>query len=85
MRYVATFYAHFGAVRFRRLCREKGVACELSPVPRALSSSCGTCAFFEFSPLDEGEDWPEEIELVVRVTGEGAMVAYEEVYRAERG
>jgi hypothetical protein len=83
MRNVATFYSHFGAVRFRRFCRDRGVACELAPVPRSLSSSCGTCAFFEFSPLDEGEDWPEGIELVARTVGEGATVTYEEIYRTE--
>ncbi|WP_307974980.1 putative Se/S carrier-like protein [uncultured Parolsenella sp.] len=38
MRYVATFFSHFGATRFRRLCCERRVACRLAPVPRSLSS-----------------------------------------------
>lgn len=73
MRYVATFFSHFGAVRFRRLCRERGVAAELMPVPRSLSSSCGTCARFERSPLRPGEEWPDEVELVAEELPGGAF------------
>ena len=78
--YVATFFSHFGAVRFRRLCRKRGVGAELMPVPRSLSSSCGTCARFERSPLAEGEAWPEEVELVARDEGGGTFA---ELWRAE--
>lgn len=77
MRYVATFFSHFGATKFRRLCRERSVACELAPVPRALSSSCGTCAFFDASPLAEGEGWPEEVELVAEVAGTGFTTLFD--------
>ena len=45
--YIATFYTHFGAVRFSRTCQVQGVPCKLMPVPRKLSSSCGTCARFQ--------------------------------------
>ena len=41
---VATFANHYGAMLFRKTV---GAGCTLRPVPRALSSSCGTCAFFE--------------------------------------
>ncbi len=41
---VATFANHYGAMLFRKTV---GAGCKLRPVPRALSSSCGTCAFFE--------------------------------------
>ena len=41
---VATFANHYGAMLFRKTV---GAGCILRPVPRALSSSCGTCAFFE--------------------------------------
>ena len=36
---IATFFSHFGAVRFRRLCRARGDEVELLPVQRSLSSS----------------------------------------------
>ena len=41
---VATFANHYGAMLFKKTV---GAGCNLRPVPRALSSSCGTCAFFE--------------------------------------
>lgn len=81
VRYVATFFSHFGATRFRRLCREHGVECRLAPVPRTLSSSCGTCAFFGEPPLAEGEAWAGEVEFVAE--HDDAMDAYRELYRAE--
>ncbi len=39
---VATFHNQYGALQFRR--RVENV--KLRPVPRSLSSSCGTAAFF---------------------------------------
>ncbi len=47
--YVATFHNHYGALLFKKKIGEN---CSLKPVPRCLSSSCGTAAFFSlpFSP-----------------------------------
>ena len=39
---VVTFHSHYGALLFRR---RYGDGCVLRPVPRSLSSSCGTAAF----------------------------------------
>ena len=50
--YIATFFSHFGAVRFQRLCAERGYEAQLAPVPRRLSSSCGTCVLFSAPELD---------------------------------
>ena len=47
MRYIATFYSHFGAIRFKNEAHSSVTSIELMPVPRNLSSSCGTCARFE--------------------------------------
>lgn len=77
MAYIATFFSHFGAIKFRRLCASRGVAAELSPVPRTISSSCGTCARFMDSPLQEGEGWPEEVERVFTTDPD------EEIFHAE--
>ena len=49
--YIATFFSHFGAIRFQHLCAERGYQAQLSPVPRALSSSCGTCVLFKATEL----------------------------------
>ena len=35
--YIATFFSHFGAVRYKQLCADAGVACRMMPVPRDLS------------------------------------------------
>ena len=50
--YVATFFSHFGALRFQRLCTKLGYEAQLAPVPRSLSSSCGTCVLFSAPELD---------------------------------
>ncbi len=42
-RYVATFHTHFAALCTHRAMTGAGVPSALAPVPRALSSSCGTC------------------------------------------
>lgn len=47
MNYVATFYTHLAALRSQRSLDKRGVPARLAPVPRALSSSCGTCVFYE--------------------------------------
>ena len=41
MTYVATFFSHFGAIRYQKLCREQGIAARTMPVPRSLSAGCG--------------------------------------------
>lgn len=46
MTYIATFFTHFAAVNFSRQLREAGEKPLLMPVPRKLSSSCGTCVKF---------------------------------------
>lgn len=77
MQYIATFYSQFGAIRFKKETR--GITSpRLMPVPRNLSSSCGTCVRFIGS-----DDWsiPEdmdEIEQIVKETAKG----YEVIYKA---
>ena len=46
-KYVATFYTHFGALKFNKECKKISVPSKQMPVPRVLSSSCGTCVAFE--------------------------------------
>ena len=47
MEFVATFYSHFGAVRFQKAVKSAGLSGRMTPVPRKVSSSCGTCVIFE--------------------------------------
>lgn len=73
---IATFYSHFGAIRFKKSCESIGVPAQLMPVPRDLSSSCGTCVRFEG---DFPDTPPQEAEQIVKVTPNGYVV----LYRAE--
>lgn len=83
MELIATFYSHFGAVRFVKKCKNKGLSAKLMPVPRTLSSSCGTCVSYEvgtsYSVSEELKDNVEEVEQIVEVTDDG----YVQLYRAK--
>ena len=66
--YVATFFSHFSALRFQRLCTKLGYEAQLAPVPRSLSSSCGTCVLFQTAELaknDLGQLITPELEQLV--------------------
>ena len=45
--YVATFYTHADALVSHRALTEAGLTAHMMPVPRKLSSSCGTCVRYE--------------------------------------
>ena len=46
-RYIATFFSHFGALTYYKALEEQGIAAKIMPVPRKISSSCGTCVSYE--------------------------------------
>lgn len=66
MTYIATFYSHFGAIRYQRLCNKMGYQSITMPVPRDLSSSCGTCVKYEAPAMLE-DPTHDEIEQIVLV------------------
>jgi len=74
--YIATFYSHFDAVSFARDLARKGISAKPMPVPRKLSSSCGTCV--GFSTVEEGILSLIEVEYIDQlfkvVDGEFALV-----------
>lgn len=75
--YIATFFSHFGAVRFQHLCVERGWQAQLRPVPRSLSSSCGTCVVFQAAALEDAESLQtSELEQLVLQCGDGYEVVY---------
>ena len=68
-RYIATFHTHLAALRTHRALSGAGFSAKMSPVPRTLSSSCGTCVRYEAS--DPCEDLlSQDFEQVVEVIGE---------------
>ena len=76
MTYIATFYSHFGAIRYKRLCESRRMAAKLMPVPRDLSSSCGTCVRCEGDYLPPADAGLEEIEQVATWDGTGYTTVY---------
>ena len=46
-RYIATFHTHLAALRSSRSLSGRGIDAQMTPVPRKLSSSCGTCVRYE--------------------------------------
>lgn len=76
MIYIATFYSHFGAVRFKKECKKEKIIAEAMPVPRDLSSSCGTCVKFETDKDIFSFAWSQEVEQVVQITESGYVTHY---------
>lgn len=77
--YIATFYSHFGAMSFKKLCEAQGNSAKLMPVPRNLSSSCGTCVRFQAEDFHINEEIfqrAEEIEQIVEVAADGYVQLY---------
>ena len=74
MNWIATFYSHFGAVRYMQQCKQAGLSAKLTPVPRNLSSSCGTCVRYESELPFSAES--EEIEQIVEVLPSGYRVHF---------
>ena len=53
MIYIATFFSHYGAMHCKKLCDRAGLPAKMMPVPRKLSSSCGTCVRVEAQDAEQ--------------------------------
>lgn len=52
--YIATFHTHFSAQCTARAMMKSGINAKMAPVPRSLSTDCGTCVHYEAAtPLSE--------------------------------
>ncbi len=65
---VATFENHYKAMLFKK---GMGEGCVLKPVPRLLSSSCGTAAFFSLQngQLNLTEELKSLVDAIYRIEG----------------
>ena len=79
MIYIATFYSHFGAIRFKKECKKEQISAEAMPVPRDLSSSCGTCVRFKTEKDISSFTWSPEVEQVAKVTEGGYVVLWKQM------
>ena len=74
--YIATFHTHLSALLSSRALTGAGREAQMAPVPRALSSSCGTCVhYWAASPRLELLD--EDMEAVWAVEGGNYALLYE--------
>jgi hypothetical protein len=79
MEYIATFFTHSGAVKYKRHMNKRNIHVELMPVPRRLSSDCGIGARF-FIEEDIKGFISEDIDKLFLIEKGGERL----VYRAER-
>lgn len=75
--YVATFHTHVSALLSARALAASGIDAKMAPVPRTLSSSCGTCVFYT-SDDPHTELMDQDVEGVYRQNG---AKGYEELFR----
>lgn len=66
-------------MRYRKICENRGLNAKEMPVPRTLSSSCGTCVSYEAIEPVMDEKYLDEVEQIVLVVSDG----YEGIYSAE--
>lgn len=78
MIYIATFFSHFGAMHCKKLCDRAGLPAKMMPVPRKLSSSCGTCVRVE---AQDAKQIPRTEESEQIALGEGEN--YRILWKAE--
>ena len=66
--FIATFHTHLSALMTSRKLNAQGANAGMMPVPRKLSSSCGTCVRYRAEePLLNHMD--ADVEAVYEVTG----------------
>ena len=66
--FIATFHTHLAALMTSRNLNGHGARASMMPVPRKLSSSCGTCVRYQ---ADEAmlEQMDSDVEAVYEVIG----------------
>ncbi len=80
MTYIATFHTHFAAVSFARLLKGSDMKPLFMPVPRKLSSSCGTCVRFDYDGdilAYANEMEQDDLDTVYLVEGDDYLPKYQ--------
>ncbi len=74
--YLATFHTHLAALKTHRNLVKNGIEARMSPVPRKISSSCGTCVqYFAEKMCESCID--EDAEAIYRLDGESVEMLKE--------
>ena len=75
--YIATFHSHFAAMQAAENFKAAGFKATLRPVPRKVSSSCGTClSFDEEKAVNNSALFGDEVEAVYLYDGKGAKTVW---------
>lgn len=75
---VITFFTHHSAQMTHNMLNSSGIVCKMAPVPRELSSSCGSCVIAEINEIDMSL-CDEDTEAIYRLNGK----KYIKIYSAE--
>ena len=76
--YIATFHTHLSALMSCRSLTALGAEAQMMPVPRKLSSSCGTCVRYR-ADLPHLDAMDEDVEAVYEVCGADYRLLMEKV------
>ena len=74
--YIATFHTHLSALLSCRSLEALGAEARMMPVPRKLSSSCGTCVRYRAAEAHLAA-MDEDVEAVYEICGEGYRLLME--------
>ena len=66
--YIGTFHTHLSALMTSRKLTGMGITARMMPVPRKLSSSCGTCVYYK-AEEPHLEVMDEDVEGVYQIVG----------------
>jgi len=78
--FIATFHTHADAILAHRDLAASGVDARMMPVPRKLSSSCGTCVRFTSEKSYEEKMKKADAEAIYKIEGIGA---YTKIYSGD--
>ncbi|MGM9553974.1 MAG: DUF3343 domain-containing protein [Faecousia sp.] len=70
--YLATFHTHLAALKSHRALTSAGLTARMAPVPRKISSSCGTCVFYTAEDPKESL-LDADTEAIYRLDAESAV------------
>ena len=77
--YIATFHTHLSALMTSRKLTGMGITARMMPVPRKLSSSCGTCVRFiyEGDIMEYAQNMEQDdLDIVYLVEGDDYLPKY---------
>lgn len=75
MEYLATFFTHSGAIKYRKYLNNQGYSVDLMPVPRKVSSNCGIAAKFKFN-TDIRAIISDDVEQLYKIEGKEYKLLY---------